>query len=1415
MVKAKYAAGAKSILAVLAAGLLALGSLIGLPARAQEDTAFNYLTLNAQPNTDQKPQAGDLLSGLDEAGLNEMGLAFVDDTDPTIQYGWQYLHESTQLTPADAYNHTSRYDGWSLEPTITYTFQGTYIAVIMQAGPRVANHCFKLDDEPVKKVLPYSSDSLHFAVVFAADGLTPGEHTLTVSLEDGKGTQDWYAEFDAFIVGSPVAEGNPEKPVLTKDLPGAEKVTVGGRLALRCQAKTEDAGILSYQWTKDGQPLAGVTGPVYVKTGVTDQDAGKYQVKAVNAMGNKAEECLSTVCDVTVESTKYVPQLTSRWSDAKKIVGDDPAEFLSDFCLIQDAQDRWHAIGIAGQEKSDDKTFFHAIGQNLTDHYTYTDRVKSDGDKSLPDTGHMWAPYAVHSPDGNTYMYYHHYNEKDASVQMRVLAATDDTLEHWVPFKSDQFKESNIAFVGGGCRDACIFYDEEVGCYFMYYADGGINLRTSTDLLNWSEPTLVLAAPPKGYTEAESPFVIKRFGYYYLFVSGFDYGRVAVYRSADPRYFGNGIRDFIGELNGHAPEIVTVDGADYIACAAINEAPANGPYPGGKPVQTSLGGVYLQKLDWKAEENAVWLDTSLLQETLPYEKLTVDPSPDTDAFPKAGDVLSGLDEKKLNQKGYTFIDDTDENIQYTWRYLHPSTQMTPEDAYNHTSKVNGYALDSVIEYDFEGTSIAVVMKTGPNACVNNFFIDGRIVRSILPYAEDPQFCVVFAVDNLPEGMHHIKITQDEGLNIQDWYGEFDAFIIDTPRNDAKDSPLYGKTALYVGDSISYGAGEDTHRGWAGRIGAKYAMKTDNNSVSGTSLSVSRPGRIITQLKQAKNNTYDYVILHGGVNDAWDSVKVGKMSGSFDLASFDTGTFAGGLEELFYHAVQYFPLSRIGYIFNFRITLDSGNLADMSAYFDVAKQICQKWGIPYLDLYNDDNINTNVLKNTTTEYLLDLVHPNAAGYNLLTPYIAAWMETLPSCKTEIPLENARPIFSLDEGIYDRSQTVEISSPVSGAKIYYTLDGSYPTAAKQAYTAPIVLDAKSSDGQYCIRAVAVKDGRTSLVSESRYTIVSAATEADRLDADSMTNWKVTGGGTWSVSDGTIIQSDNDTDHNNWDRSLTYTKRTYKNFVAEGTFKFGTTDAGAWGFAGLGVRKQSADATQSDSGSGIYVAIEPKGRALIWVPGTGEVGPKAAMIPDFDIHSSFRFRISVLDNVISMAINDKQILSFASDSFALDAGYISVHAGLLPIEVSDLSVKEVEPYTVRLESAIASVDKIDAVNVARNTALSDVLAKLPGTVSVTGTDGNVYTVKVTWSSDDYNKSSPGKYTFTGAFVDLPDGLVNALDLCPTVEVNVVDGGDHTGDSSVSVPDTGVGSLVPVMLIGALLSLAAAVVLRRRAEI
>ena len=79
------------------------------------------------------------------------------------------------------------------------------------------------------------------------------------------------------------------------------------------------------------------------------------------------------------------------------------------------------------------------------------------------------------------------------------------------------------------------------------------------------------------------------------------------YASKDYRNFGHPINDLIGELNGHAPEIVTVDGKDYIACAAINATDGKEVYPGGQPAQTNIAGVYIQELRWVPQSQAEWL----------------------------------------------------------------------------------------------------------------------------------------------------------------------------------------------------------------------------------------------------------------------------------------------------------------------------------------------------------------------------------------------------------------------------------------------------------------------------------------------------------------------------------------------------------------------------------------------------------------------------------------------------------------------------------------------------------------------------------------------------------------------------------------------------------------------------------------
>ncbi len=89
--------------------------------------------------------------------------------------------------------------------------------------------------------------------------------------------------------------------------------------------------------------------------------------------------------------------------------------------------------------------------------------------------------------------------------------------------------------------------------------------------------------------------------------------------------------------------------------------------------------------------------------------------------------------------------------------------------------------------------------------------------------------------------------------------------------------------------------------------------------------------------------------------------------------------------------------------------------------------------------------------------------------------------------EIELEQvAAPVFSPPPGTYHEDMTVEISTATTGASIYYTMDGSDPTAADgEEYDSPIELE---GDGlAVTIKAIAVKDEMAdSEVAEADYVI-----------------------------------------------------------------------------------------------------------------------------------------------------------------------------------------------------------------------------------------------------------------------------------------------------------------------------------------
>ena len=83
--------------------------------------------------------------------------------------------------------------------------------------------------------------------------------------------------------------------------------------------------------------------------------------------------------------------------------------------------------------------------------------------------------------------------------------------------------------------------------------------------------------------------------------------------------------------------------------------------------------------------------------------------------------------------------------------------------------------------------------------------------------------------------------------------------------------------------------------------------------------------------------------------------------------------------------------------------------------------------------------------------------------------------------EVPSQVEAPIFSPVAGFYTASQDVTISTQTDGASIYYTTNGSDPTASSTLYTAPITVSTATT-----IKAIAIKDGMdNSDVAAATYT------------------------------------------------------------------------------------------------------------------------------------------------------------------------------------------------------------------------------------------------------------------------------------------------------------------------------------------
>ncbi len=219
-------------------------------------------------------------------------------------------------------------------------------------------------------------------------------------------------------------------------------------------------------------------------------------------------------------------------------------------------------------------------------------------------------------------------------------------------------------------------------------------------------------------------------------------------------------------------------------------------------------------------------------------------------------------------------------------------------------------------------------------------------------------------------------------------------------------PLFEKECLFVGDSLCAASQDDKVdglRGWARRVKELSGAISTNAGRGGSAMSTCRMSNkdateyhtIYKQITRFPGTAYDYILIEGGTNDAWETAPIGKVSKGFDPIEFDMTTYAGGLEMAIYTAItEYGDTAAIGYLMTFQMPRNKHGVVatGMNDYYTVGKEICKKWNISYFDMYNHTEINKK-LNPEGTEHVPDGTHADASGYDILGPYITDYMRSM--------------------------------------------------------------------------------------------------------------------------------------------------------------------------------------------------------------------------------------------------------------------------------------------------------------------------------------------------------------------------------------------------------------------------------------
>ena len=217
---------------------------------------------------------------------------------------------------------------------------------------------------------------------------------------------------------------------------------------------------------------------------------------------------------------------------------------------------------------------------------------------------------------------------------------------------------------------------------------------------------------------------------------------------------------------------------------------------------------------------------------------------------------------------------------------------------------------------------------------------------------------------------------------------------------SKFNKLYNKKILYNGDSICSGVGY--LGGYAKIIAQNTGGRYINYSVgeatlaTGTTLQDGTDRYHICEHIQDMDINADLICFEGGINDCWNQVPLGDIDTTSPerfTSELDTNTFAGALESIFRQSIEKW----VGVPICFVIIHKTKNIEiqGFNEYHDMIIKICNKYSIPYCDLYLNSGFNCGI--STLSEKYTgnaDAVHPNEDGYKIYyVPQIQSLFEKI--------------------------------------------------------------------------------------------------------------------------------------------------------------------------------------------------------------------------------------------------------------------------------------------------------------------------------------------------------------------------------------------------------------------------------------